>query len=350
MTEKLYGLDLFSGIGGISIALAPWVTPIAYCEIDPFAQAVLLSRMRDGGLSPAPIWDDVRTLSAAVLPGHGVDIIYGGFPCQDLSLAGARAGLDGKRSGLFFEIVRLVDELQPAFIFLENVPGIRQHAHGVFAELAKRGFDARWCHLSAADVGAPHRRERWWCLASHPDRIDLRKLAERHQQHAAECGDAEPRDDGPQESVADSDGQERRSETGDADGGSSRETLCEGEAELGGRSSHRIEVADTAGSGQPSGRLDFSERRSETVVGRVALGNADSEGQPQQEGLISEQRRWPFDAGWWSAEPDMGRVANGVPNRVDRLRGLGNAVVPKTAREAFKALAGLNQQPGGPTE
>lgn len=167
------GLDLFSGIGGLTLALAPWVRPIAYCEIDEHARAVLLSRMRDGGLPAAPIWDDVRTLSAAVLPRHGVDIVYGGFPCQDVSRAGARAGLGGERSGLYREIVRLVDECEPGLAFLENVRGIEKHARAIVGDFAERGFVVRVGALAASEVGAPHIRDRVWFLAAHPERIAL---------------------------------------------------------------------------------------------------------------------------------------------------------------------------------
>lgn len=120
----LNGLDLFSGIGGISKGLEDYVKPLAYCEIDPFCQAVLLSRMATGDITAARIWDDIRTLSVPPNLREHIDIIYGGFPCQDISCAGLRKGLVGERSGLFFEILRLSQEVKPAFIFLENVPGI----------------------------------------------------------------------------------------------------------------------------------------------------------------------------------------------------------------------------------
>ena len=160
----MYGLDLFSGIGGITRALDGYVIPVAYCELDVYARGVLLSRMANGDIPVAPIWDDVKTLDGERLPK--IDIIYGGFPCQDISLAGRRAGLEGKRSGLFFEIVRLAKETKASFIFLENVPGIRTKGLGrVIKELDQLGYDCRWGLLSAADVGAPHGRERWFLLA-----------------------------------------------------------------------------------------------------------------------------------------------------------------------------------------
>lgn len=161
----LYGLDLFSGIGGITEALSEWVQPIAYCESDRYAQGVLLSRMAKGQLPRAPIWNDVRTLSAKHLP-QGIEILYGGFPCQDISVAGNRAGITGKHSSLISEVWRLVDEVRPPYIFLENSPAIITNGFDtILASLAERGFDARWLCLSASDVGACHIRNRWWLLA-----------------------------------------------------------------------------------------------------------------------------------------------------------------------------------------
>ena len=159
----MYGLDLFTGIGGMSLALAKYVKPIAYCEIEPYCQSVLLQRMPEGYLPKAPIWDDIRTLSGNELPE--IDIIYGGFPCTDISIAGRRRGLEGKRSGLIFEVFRLLYETKAPFIFLENVPNIRtKGAERVCKELAERGYDSRWCCLSAGDMGAKHKRERWFLL------------------------------------------------------------------------------------------------------------------------------------------------------------------------------------------
>jgi DNA (cytosine-5)-methyltransferase 1 len=160
----LNGLDLFSGIGGFALALAPWVRTVAYCEIDRHAQSVLLERMHAGELDAAPIWDNVQDLRGDMLPP--VDLIYGGFPCQDLSVAGARVGLAGERSGLFFEIVRLIRECRPSFVMLENVPNVTVLGlDRVLLEFDALGFDARWTVVSAEEVGAPFLGERWFCLA-----------------------------------------------------------------------------------------------------------------------------------------------------------------------------------------
>jgi len=158
------GLDLFTGIGGLSIALSEYVTPVAYCEIESYCQCVLLSRMQEGKLFKAPIWDDIKTLSKADLPK--IDIIYGGSPCQDISIAGAGKGLEGQRSGLFFELLRLSKEIKPKFIFLENVPAITSRGGmRVVSEFASMGYDCRWCVISAEGVGMPHERKRWFFLA-----------------------------------------------------------------------------------------------------------------------------------------------------------------------------------------
>lgn len=173
------GLDLFSGIGGISSALAPWVRPIAYCENDRYAQSVLLSRMRFGDLEAAPIWDDVCTLTKETLPVLP-DIIYGGFPCQDISTAGRGEGLEGERSGLFFEVLRLCCDIRPPFVFLENVPAISVRGlERILLEFSALGYDCRWTIVSAREIGAPHIRERWFLLA-HPHGESVR-LSESEQ-------------------------------------------------------------------------------------------------------------------------------------------------------------------------
>lgn len=169
-SQRINGLSIFSGIGGIDIALSKYVHPIAYCELDPYCQAVLLSRQMEGKLDRAPIWDDVTTLEASILPSDP-DVIYGGFPCQNISIAGLGKGLEGEQSRLFFEIVRLAKEIKPTFIFLENVPAITTRGGiQVVKEITEMGYDSRWCVISAASIGAPHKRERWFLLAYSDDK------------------------------------------------------------------------------------------------------------------------------------------------------------------------------------
>jgi len=161
----LNGLDLFTGIGGLAVALSPWVRPITYVELDPYCQEVLKERMQTGDLPHAPIWDDVTTFTGKPLEGL-VDIITAGWPCQDLSIVKVGDGLDGERSGLFFDVIRLAKKIKPRFIFFENVPAIRTRGlHTVGYQLANAGYDCRWGVVSAFEVGAPHKRDRWFCLA-----------------------------------------------------------------------------------------------------------------------------------------------------------------------------------------
>lgn len=162
----MYGLDLFSGIGGITESLEGYVKPIAYCERERSAIAILLSRIFRNEIPNAPVWDDVQTLRGGALPIQP-EIIYGGFPCQDFSIAGHGKGLDGERSILFEEMLRLVSEIRPKFVFMENVPKIvdRGGLLAVTRELTKLRYDTRWGVLSSGRMGANHLRRRWWLLA-----------------------------------------------------------------------------------------------------------------------------------------------------------------------------------------
>ncbi len=160
-------LALFAGIGGgiLGGMLSGWRTVCAV-ERDRFCRSVLLARQRDGCLPRFPIWDDIETFNGR--PWRGVvDIVSGGFPCQDVSSAGKRAGLAGRSSGLWYEMLRVVDEVRPRFVFAENSPHLRTSGLGaVLQGLTSLGYDARWCVLGARHVGAPHRRDRMWVLAN----------------------------------------------------------------------------------------------------------------------------------------------------------------------------------------
>jgi DNA (cytosine-5)-methyltransferase 1 len=161
-------LDLFSGIGGFSLGLertGGFVT-VAFCEIEPFCQRVLAKHWPG-----VPIYDDIRELTGARLAADGiaVDVICGGFPCQDLSVDGQGAGLAGARSGLWYEYARLVGELRPRFIVVENVAELLNRGFGeVLGSLAALGYDAEWNCIRASRFGLPHHRDRLW-LVAYPD-------------------------------------------------------------------------------------------------------------------------------------------------------------------------------------
>lgn len=178
MTTAFRVLDLFSGIGGFSLGLerTGGFQTVAFCEIEAFPRKVLAKHWPE-----VPIYDDVRTLTAKQLAADGiaVDVITGGFPCQDISAAGKRAGIsDGTRSGLWSEITRLIGEIRPRYVIVENVAnllrGPSEQPGGWFSrvlgDLAECGYDAEWENIPASSLGASHRRERIWIVA-YPNQI-----------------------------------------------------------------------------------------------------------------------------------------------------------------------------------
>jgi len=159
-------LALFAGAGGGILGghLLGWRTVCAV-EWEPYAASVLVQRQNDGILPPFPIWDDVQTFDGK--PWRGiVDVVSGGFPCQDISAAGKGAGIDGERSGMWREMARIIREVRPRYAFVENSPMlVTRGLERVLADLTSMGYDSRWGVISAADIGANHRRERIWIYA-----------------------------------------------------------------------------------------------------------------------------------------------------------------------------------------
>lgn len=295
--DRIAGLSLFSGIGGIDLAISSWVRTICYCECDRYAQGVLLSRMQSNDIDRAPIWTDVRSLSADLFRTKP-EIIFGGFPCQDISVAGLGKGLAGERSGLFFEIARLTGELKPTFVFLENVPAIRTRGgEAVGKTLAGLGYDCRWTTLSAAEVGANHKRERWFLMAHAycPRKLQSRGVECELRGRFSDSGEnaAYPNGEFPHRPRAPWD--------------------------------WRPELADSRGDEM----ADALRPRREKL---------DATAKPEGTGHGSWGVTSLWCPSWWAVEPNVGRVAYGVQARVDRIKCLGNAVVPLQAREAFKEL------------
>lgn len=192
--KKLRVLDLFSGIGGFSLGLerTGGFETVAFCEIEAFPRKVLAKHWPN-----VPCYDDVRTLTAARLAADGiaVDVICGGFPCQDLSEAGGRAGIDGERSGLWRDFARLIGDIRPEVAIVENVPELLSGDAGrwfgrVLGDVASLGYHAQWDCIHAANIGAAHIRDRLW-LAAFLSHASQERCVERwREQFAQSCAPA----------------------------------------------------------------------------------------------------------------------------------------------------------------
>ena len=291
-------LALFAGAGGGILGghLLGWRT-ICAVEWSEFPRESLLRRQRDGALPQFPIWGDVQTFDGRPWAGL-VDVVSGGFPCQDISAAGKGAGIDGERSGMWSHMARIIGEVRPRFAFVENSPVLTSRGLGrVLGDLAEMGFDAEWGVLGAIDAGAPHIRDRIWVVAHNPSagwgawrarRSDPSGTRER--EHALQ----EPAD------LADAD-RELFNRCG-APGAAGRSKFADG-GEVGYANGTRLEKRD----------------RSERAPRACSPAELTD---------------------WWATEPRLGRVAHGVAYRVDRLRAIGNGQVPAVAAMAFRELSG----------
>ena len=289
--------SLFAGIGGFDLGFERAGMRVSWqVEQDPYCRAVLARHFPD-----AARFGDVREVGAANL--DPVDLVCGGFPCQDLSTAGRGAGIDGARSGLWSEFARIVRELRPRYVVVENVPALltgkgkrwdRAPVGRVLGDLAEARYDAEWACLSAREFGAPHLRKRVWIVA-YPARD-------------AEAGAAaQP---GPERQRAGAGGERSRA-AHLADPDPERQPRRAGELGAPGR-------GEPEDGGSAGGDLSYPEGAGRKARRAHGLGEGEPpEGSPRQ--------------GWWSAEPAVGRVADGVPHRVDRLAPLGNALVPQIA-------------------
>ena len=283
-------LDLFSGIGGFSYGLkqAGGFRTVAYCEIEKYAQKLLLARMEGGELDSAPIHTDITKLDGRPLRGH-VDLICGGFPCQDLSVAGKQAGIDGERSGLWGEYARLIREIRPRYVLVENVPNLLVLGmHRVLGDMAASGYSISWSCISASEMEAPHKRDRVWIISELAD--SDRERPEYKITKERKSGQAERQMLGRHgKNVADSDEQ-------------------------------RLEGAGTEG--KMAGR-DTTTRFSGSGSAELREYQCSCRNQQWACSRIHEDQRL--------ARSGIRRVSNGIPHRVDRLKALGNSIVPQIA-------------------
>jgi len=277
-------LALFAGAGGGILGghLLGWRTVCAV-EWDAYAASVLVQRQVDRCLPPFPVWDDVQTFDGRPWRGR-VDVISGGFPCQDISCAGAGAGIDGERSSMWKHMARIIDEVRPREgVFIENSPmlAVGRGLGTVLSSLAEMGYDARWGVVGAHHVAAPHKRERIWIVA-HSEIIRLKR----------------------------------------------------GVGQQSSEDSSRRELAQFPAPGSCSinggwWKTDPAEMADASMPYDEGDGRGPKQVQPRGEGGTDEDRQ---------TESQLGRVAHGVANRVDRLKCLGNGQVPQCAALAWRIL------------
>lgn len=326
MAENTY-ISLFSGYGGLDLAVRralPEARCVCYVERETPAAAILASRMEDGGLEDAPIWSDIVTFPSRLFRGRVAGLV-GGFPCQDLSVAGRQAGIEGERSGLFFEIVRLVRELESVeWLFLENVPPVLNFPAGttVLGELAALGFDAEWGTLRASDVGGSHRRERAFVLAYRTGR-GLGKLRE-------SSGGGGFINGGADDAQADTPHDHGRRGISGAETGTGQD----GERWIG----PAIGSRQLANTNHPRLEIRRGERGNDEQERKAVIGNRLPLFPPGPADLNAWRQvpEWLHPA----VEPGLRRLADGANTRMDRLRAAGNGVVPLQGAVALALLLG----------
>jgi DNA (cytosine-5)-methyltransferase 1 len=268
-------LALFAGAGGGILGghLLGWRTVCAV-EWEAYPASILCARQNDGLLPNFPIWDDVQTFDGK--PWRGiVDVVSGGFPCQDISAAGRGGGIEAERSGMWKEMARIIGEVRPKYAFVENSPMLTSRGLGtVLRDLAQMGFNAEWGVLSAADVGANHKRERIWICAEQRNFFSY------------------PMHD--------------------------RDRWGQQQQESAKKTNRSMAYSSSKG---------LQRHRNKRVYDKSIEQKRFS-----WFSSISGSRNW------WETEPNVDRVADGVALRVDRIKAIGNGQVPLCAATAFNLL------------
>jgi DNA (cytosine-5)-methyltransferase 1 len=341
--ERIRTMHLFAGAGGgILSDLILGHEPVVAVEWEPYACQVLRERSADGWFPGMQVWEgDVRLFDASEYKGR-VDCIHAGFPCQDISIAGKQAGVgEGTRSGLYREVLRIADEVQPGYIFLENVAAIVTGDNGamlrtVIGDLAERGFDAVWCCLPASEVGAKHKRNRWWLLGYSNDTGNGTSEGGVNQNR-------EKKDKGWEEQSQPKlsrSGKDEARQVANAD--SERHVHRESKEQP----AERREYAqrDTSASGIYVPNTNVTHEQGNKCTKRSKQEPAKYERNVQWEaerrlGRMADDVAYQLDENAWNeTEAQVGRVTNEKENRAARLKALGNGQVPLQAAVAFSML------------
>jgi DNA (cytosine-5)-methyltransferase 1 len=294
--KKMNELALFAGAGGgiLGGKLLGWRTVCAV-EWEQYPACVLAARQNDGFLPPFPIWDDVQTFDGKPWQGI-VDVVSGGFPCQDISAAGKGAGIDGERSGMWGEMARIIGEVRPQYAFIENSPMLTTRGlERVLADLAKMGFDAEWGVLSAADVGANHLRERIWIVAKNTKQCGFFSYTDNRSGRGKQQSESPEKTNG---NVANSDSR-----------------LCRGR-----------------------GAIGSSRENDKRGLHTTKIKQTEYDIWSKTFGCSFVRRKENTNINWWEIEPKLDRVVNGLADRMVRIKAIGNGQVPLCAATAWRLL------------
>ena len=377
-------LALFAGAGGGILGghLLGWRTVCAV-EWEPYPASVLVARQNDKILPPFPIWDDVQTFDGR--PWRGIaQVVSGGFPCQDISAAGRGAGITGERSGMWKHMARIIGEVRPEYAFVENSPMLTVRGLGVvLGDLSKMGYDCKWGVVSAADIGANHRRDRIWIVAhsKYFRRIKTQKDRENYgvqpkgssreelcvnESEGTSCIRQTTNLDYTQRKVTDSKcirlqestniskleskgcSQFQTQQSRDSSHLANPHSVSGGSVEVGWSS---LDGSEECGDIRGISAIDKGNEQKETREILADSANIGQQGQGEfEQSLCSEESGdWKTNLlesigrpEFWSVEPNVGRVADGVASRVDRLKAIGNGQVPLCAATAWRILSGCS--------
>ncbi len=322
----LNGLALCAGVGGLERgieSIIPGSRTICYVEGETYPASVLASKMEAGSLPKAPIWSNVRTFDGKPWRGK-VSFLSGGFPCQPYSKAGKQLA-DKDPRDLWPDFARIIGEVRPHVIFLENVANVVKWAlPTLLQDLSKMGYDAAWCVVAASQVGAPHKRSRWFLFAYSNDSSKHVMRFHEPQQSTQEFESIDMADTNSQ-----SYSKPQRT----------RQELRKKGSRLEGRKDQR-QTGHFIGSGSEKIRDSNSDRRGEhaDAKGRQRIfGQRELEGdRPKNFGSIDTFQDSISEH--WKVEPSMGRMVDGVADWVHRMRACGNGVVPQQAAYAYSIL------------
>lgn len=321
MKPPLKILDGFAGIGGFSYAAHKIVggfETTQFIEIDKFCQKLLAKRFPN-----IPIHDDVRTFTANL---GEFDVFCSGFPCQDISVAGLQKGITKEtRSGLFFEVIRIIRMVRPKFVVLENVAAILNNGLDiVLGELSEAGYDAEWAIVSCEDMGGCHRRQRWWCVA-YPNSKGLQGRVVEVMQELQETGNFRKKDSCSSAEF-----------TNTHNNGSSSTEKCGINEKTGnGTSQGQKAVSQSQRSSEPTGSRSFqSVSNTSNPYSSRTQGNWSKEYKSiWTNAFINSSQRRTLERDWtrYVSEPCLRRGDDGLRGRMDRLKSLGNSVSPPVA-------------------